>query len=220
MALSSLIINAYYCMGHGAKILSSYTSRLFHLSAVMYVDDTNLLHWPPSLGAEPDNLIKHVQRATMDYSRLAQASGGILKENKCSVNFLDYKVVCSRFQMKSPWDLPQPRLYIMEVGRAYPAHIHIPQPNGPDAYIEMHNINTVSKMLGVYFSLAGNSNTHINHTVKKGLDWVDSLQAKLVSCSDKWLSMYLQLLPAISWGLVTVCMQPSKLDKKIHKVYE
>jgi hypothetical protein len=32
--------------------------------------------------------------------------------------------------------------------------------------------------------------------------------------------MYFQLLPAISWGLVTVCMQPSKLDKKIQKVYK
>jgi hypothetical protein len=46
----------------------------------MYVNDTNLLHWPPSFGAEPDELIAHVQQATMDYGSLAQASSGILKE--------------------------------------------------------------------------------------------------------------------------------------------
>ncbi len=45
-----------------------------------------------------------------------------------------------------PDEIPQPRLYIMEEGRAYPAHICIPQPDGLDAYIEMHNVNTVSKM--------------------------------------------------------------------------
>jgi hypothetical protein len=85
MALSSLIINAYRHIGHGTKILSSYTSRLFHLSVVMYDDDTNLLHWPPSLRMEPDELIEQVHRVTMDYGRLAQASGNILKEKKCPV---------------------------------------------------------------------------------------------------------------------------------------
>ncbi len=45
LALSSLIINAYWRMGHGAKIFSSYTWRLFHLMAVMYVNDMDLLHW-------------------------------------------------------------------------------------------------------------------------------------------------------------------------------
>ncbi len=44
MALSSLIVNAYCQMGHGARIKLSYTSQLFNLCAVMYVDDTDLLH--------------------------------------------------------------------------------------------------------------------------------------------------------------------------------
>jgi hypothetical protein len=146
----------------------------------------------------------------MDYSCLAQASGGILKEKKSSVYFLDYKAVCGRFWMKSPQDIPHPRLYIMEEGRAYLAHIRIPQPDGPDAYIEMHDVNTASKMLGFYFSPAGNSNRHIDHMVEKGLDWVESLQAKPVSCSNAWLSMYFQLFPAISWDWsLCVCNRQS-----------
>jgi hypothetical protein len=105
-------------------------------------------------------------------------------------------------------------------GRTYPSHICIPQPTGPDAYIETHDVTTVSKMLGVHFSPAGNSTTHIDHMVEKSLDWVERLQSKPLSCSNAWLSMYFQLFSAISWGLVTVCMQPSKLDRKIQKVYE
>jgi hypothetical protein len=126
VALSSLIINAYCRMGHGAKILSSYTSCLFHLSTVMYIVDTNLLHWPPYLGTEPDKLIEHVQWATMDYGRLVQASGGLLKEKKCLVYFLDYKAVRGHFQMKSLQDLPQPRPYIMEEGRVYGTYSYSP----------------------------------------------------------------------------------------------
>jgi hypothetical protein len=71
MALSSPIVNAYHRMGHGARIRLSYVSRTFHLSTVMGVDNTNLLHWPPSSGMEPEELIAHVQQATMDYGSLA-----------------------------------------------------------------------------------------------------------------------------------------------------
>ncbi len=44
LALSSLIIKAYCRLGHGAKICSSYVGCLFYLSAVMYTNDTDLLH--------------------------------------------------------------------------------------------------------------------------------------------------------------------------------
>jgi hypothetical protein len=49
MALSSLINNAFCQMGHGARKQLSYVSCTFRLSAVMYVDDTDLLigHRPP-----------------------------------------------------------------------------------------------------------------------------------------------------------------------------
>jgi hypothetical protein len=74
-------------------------------------------------------------------------------------------------------------------------------------------------MLGVHFSLAGNSGTHVKHMVQKGLDWVDCLQAKPLSRGGVWMSFYLQLFPGISWGLITVCLHPRKLDTMIQWVY-
>ncbi len=100
-----------------------------------------------------------------------------------------------------------------------PSHITIPQPEGPDLPIITHDVCTASKMLGVHFSLAGNSNTHIENMVQKGLDWVDCLQTKPVCRNDAWLSFYLQLLPVISWELLTVCMPPKKLDAQYQRVY-
>jgi hypothetical protein len=111
IALSSLIINSYRQMGHSAKICLSYFGRLFYLSAVMYVGDTNLLHWPASSAMDPKELIKWLQWATMDYGNLAQVRGDILKEKKCSVYFLDYKFVHGHAKMKSLHDLPPPEVY-------------------------------------------------------------------------------------------------------------
>ena len=185
MALSLLIVNAYHRMGHGAQ---SYASRLFNICAVMYVDDTDLLHWPESPVTDPKTLIHHVQRSTTDYGHLAQASGGILKEKKCSVYFLAYKFVHGWAWLMSLRDLSTATTHITEGNEAYPSHIRIPQLDGSDARILMHEVTTASKMLGVHFSPAGNSSTHVDHMVQKGLDWVDCLRTKPISRANAWLS--------------------------------
>ena len=106
MALSSLIVKAYRWMGNGARMRSLYISRPFVLAAVVYVNDTDLLHWPPSAYTSLEDLIKFAQKEITDWGLLSQASGGILKPSKCLVYFLDYKFVGARAKMKSLQDLP------------------------------------------------------------------------------------------------------------------
>ena len=63
--------------------------------------------------------------------------------------------------MKLLANLPAPQRYILEDGYLYPSHITIPQPDGPDLPIITHDVTVASKMLGVHFSPAGNSLTHV-----------------------------------------------------------
>ncbi len=100
------------------------------------------------------------------------------------------------------------------------SHITIPQPTGPNLPIITHEVTTASKMLGVHFSLAGNSATHVENMVQKGLDWVDCLRTRPVSRWDTWLSFYLQFFPGMSRGLVTICLLPKKLNTMIQQVYK
>ena len=164
--------------------------------------------------------MEHVQQATSDYGRLAITPGGILKEKKCSVYLLDYNYMRGRVQIKLLGNLPALKCYSAEDGMMLPSHISIPQPEGPDLPIISHDIHTASKMLGVHFSPAGNLMTQVGNMVQIGLDWVDCLRTKPVCRNNAWLSFYLQLFPALSWGIVTVCMLPKKLDTKFQQVYE
>jgi len=41
--LSTLVVNTYWWMGHGANLVPSCMSRKFLIAAVIYVDDTDLL---------------------------------------------------------------------------------------------------------------------------------------------------------------------------------
>jgi hypothetical protein len=156
----------------------------------------------------------------MDYGHLTQASGGILKDKKCSVYFMNYIYVHGQARLKTLQELPPPRVYVTDDGRTYPSHICIPQPDGPNAPIKTHNMFVASKMLGVHISPVGNLGTHVDHMVQKGLDWEDCLRTKPLLSNDAWFSFYLQLFLAILWGLVTVCMPPLTLDKCFQKVYE
>jgi hypothetical protein len=112
MALSSLIVRAYPRMGNGARMRSSYTSRPFVLAPVVYVDDTDLLHWLPSAYTSPEDLIDFVQKEITNWGLLSQISGGILKPPKCLVYILDNKFVGSQAKMKSLRDLPAPTALI------------------------------------------------------------------------------------------------------------
>ncbi len=133
--------------------------------------------------------------------------------------FLDYKFVQGRAVLKSLQDLPAPWCYITEGEHLLPLHITIPQPAGLEISIVTYDVMTASKMLGVHFSPAGNSSTHVEHMVQRGLDWVDCLRTNPVARNDAWLSFYLQLYPGVSWGLVTMCMHPKKLDAQVQHIY-
>jgi hypothetical protein len=78
-ALSSLIVKAYLRDGRGAQIYSSYYKRLLLLAAVMYVDDTDLIHWSQSLVCSPEELIAAAQTATYAWGGLAIETGAAMK---------------------------------------------------------------------------------------------------------------------------------------------
>jgi hypothetical protein len=58
-ALSSLIVNAYLCDEFGAQIYSSYYKHLLLLAAIMYVDDTDLIHWARKPSCTPEKTRYH-----------------------------------------------------------------------------------------------------------------------------------------------------------------
>lgn len=91
-----LVVSAYRRMGNGAKLTSAYAARQFILAAIMYVDDTDLLHWTASPEATDKEIIALVQKETTQWGMLSQATGGILKSAKCSNYLLTYKFVKGR----------------------------------------------------------------------------------------------------------------------------
>ena len=74
-------------------------------------------------------------------------------------------------------------------------------------------------MLGLIFAPVGGSSAHVDAMVGKGMDWADRLTAKPLQRRDAWLSFFMQLFPAISWGLVAVVLPPEALSKTLQSLY-
>ena len=157
----------------------------------MYVDGTDLLHWANSQVMEDEELVEIVQNSTNDFAKLAQASGGALKPEKCFVYFLTYQTVRGHTKLKLLSKLPEHRALVevkKKVGtvRLAPSHISIPQPNGVHANIPTMDVSEATKMLGVLFALVGNGILHIKTMREKGLKWVDKLTTRLLPKRDAW----------------------------------
>jgi len=219
-AVSSLIVNAYRRLGHGAQITTSLVRRLVQLCAVMYVDDTDLLHWAGSPTTTTRELILEVQRATNEWGLLVQATGGALKPIKCSIYLITYRFVHGRARMNQNTHLPLPGSYIpQDEGPSAPSHITIPQPNGTQVPIPTRDVTVASEMLGIFFAPLGKGTEHIKAMCKKGFQWADRLSSRPLRVSDAWVSFNCQLLPGMAWGLVTVVLDPVALSDEIRKVY-
>ena len=180
-------------MGSGAKLTSSYTSRLFLLAAAMYADDTDLLHWADSQTTDNEELIEHVQSATTDFGQLAQASGGYLKAEICFVYSLAYHTVRGITKLKPLSKIREPKALVevktkdgkisLDLG-----HICVPQPEGDPVYIVTKDVKDPSKMLGVQFVPAGNGVPRMEMMREEGLDWEDKLQSRPLPTRNVWLS--------------------------------
>ena len=123
-------------MGHGAKLASTYTCRMFILTAVMYVDDIDLLHWAPSPTTSVTEWVEQAQAATNDWGLLGQATDRALKPKNCFLYLLNYTFNNGRAHLKILRHLPTPD-FAVEVKERGPSDLCLsdkpPMVEGPES---------------------------------------------------------------------------------------
>ena len=89
--ISICIIRAHKKTGHGAKFLCLITRLQHHLLAILYVDDTNLLH----INLMKNDSLKKVRQAIQESvnccGNLLITTGGVLQPAKCFYSVISFK---------------------------------------------------------------------------------------------------------------------------------
>ena len=98
--------------------MGAWSGTLLSLAAILYVDDSDLLHVAKSPATTDDEFFQDVQRATMDWGGLVQATGGSLKPSKCFWYMMAWQWNKGVYTMKKPNQLPQELLLIPQPGHA------------------------------------------------------------------------------------------------------
>ena len=202
----TLTDNAYKRLGHGMNTRSAISQRLFLLAAIIYVDDTDLIHWAKFYGMTDDDFISDVQNGVTDWGKLVQASGGSLKQSKSFWYLLSWKFVRGVPTLKTQANLPDTSLLI-------------PQPDGSSLLIDRCDNSETKKTLGVWNNPLNDYEAPLKELKDIGLEWIDSLRARPLEKRDTWLSLTSQQYPKWGYGLSSLYAPPDKLDKAINSVY-
>jgi hypothetical protein len=126
-AMSSLIVNVYLRDGFGAQIYSSYYKQLLLLALVMYIDDTDLVHWLNLPSCTPGKLIAAAQTTTYAWGSLAIATCAAMKPEKCYAYFLSYWYDRGQAKLRAVKSLPKSIPPItLPSGEIAPPHLRVP----------------------------------------------------------------------------------------------
>jgi hypothetical protein len=89
--VSICIINAHKKKGHGAHFICPITKLKSHIAGVIYIDNTDLIHFRMDTQEDTLDTLYKLQEAIVSWGKLLLASGGALKPAKCFYHLISFK---------------------------------------------------------------------------------------------------------------------------------
>ena len=133
--ISICIIGAHGKKGHGAKFVCPITHLKHHLSAILYVDDTDLLHIDLSKNEKVDEVHNEIQASVKSWGNLLIATGGVLQAAKCFYSIISF-------------DWKDGKWCSADNTTRGNFGVNVPLPGGTEAPIAHKKVNHAEKTLG------------------------------------------------------------------------
>ncbi len=89
--ISICILRAHGKKGHGAKFLCPITKLQQHLSAILYLENTDILHIDLTKDKSIDDVHVPIQDSVNSWGNLRIATRGILQPSKCFYSIISFE---------------------------------------------------------------------------------------------------------------------------------
>jgi hypothetical protein len=143
--ISIMILWAHGAKGHGAHFIAPMSHVCSSLSAILYINDTDLLHLNMDGNKTIFKTHATLQRAIKNWGKLLIATGGTLKPEKCIFHLIDFQ-----WTQQGGWQ------YIGH-HEDETAAVFVLLPNGLTAPIQHRVVDDAQKTLGIVTCTSGNS---------------------------------------------------------------
>ena len=175
--VSICLINAHKKKGHGGHFLCPITKLTSHIAGVIYVDDTDLIHFRMDRYEDTIDSFFGLQEAIMSWGKLLLASGGALKPSKCFYHLISFK-----FKADGTW------AYEDNVGNEEFQAV-VPLADGSSAPIEHLGVDESTKTLGSMTCPSGCNKGALKYMTQKASNWKDMIQVGKLSRRYVWFMM-------------------------------
>ena len=186
--ISICILGAHGKKGHGTKFICPVTKLKKHLSAILYVDDTDILHIDLTKNEKVDEVHQHIQESINSWGNLLIATGGALQPAKCFYSIILFEWV------NGGWSYASNK-------KDAELEVSVPLPGGGRAVIGHKPVSHAEKTLGAMTSPDGNSRAAIMMMQDKVHQWLTDVQNGKLHCRNIWFLLKVQFWPQVGYGL-------------------
>ena len=205
--VSITILHAHKKKGHGMKILCPISKLNGHVAAILYVDDTDVIHLDLGAIESTSTAHFHLQESVLSWGKLLIATGGALKPSKCF-----YHLISFDFDEHGQWSYA-------ENHEEEEFQVVIPLPDGTTAEIEHLSVFTPHKTLGSMTSPADCGKAAIEQMQTKAQGWMDKARQAQLSRRNFWFLMERQFRSKVGFGICSNTSSVAELRECLQKIY-
>jgi hypothetical protein len=177
-----------------------------HLSAILYVNDTDLLHINLTKNESVNKVHRAIQESVTSWGNLLIATGGALQPAKCF-----YSIISFDWNNRD-WSYALNALND-KLG------ITVPLPGSYNAPTNHKPVKHAEKTLGAMTLPNGNSASAIGMMQEKAQHWINAARNGKLHCRNVWFSLKVQFRPWIGYGLCSSTASLKELDKALYRQY-
>ncbi len=201
--ISICILKSHSRKGHSAKFVCPITKLEKHLSAILYVDSTDLLHIDLTKNETVNKLHMAIQESVNSWGNLLIAMAGALQLSKCFYSIISFDWINGAWKYAS-------NVQKAEFG------VTVPLPGRGKAGFGHRLVCHAKKSLGAMTSPDGISQASILIMQEKTQQWVNNVPNGHLHQCNVWFLLKVQLWPRIGYGICSSTAMFEELSKALH----
>ena len=207
--VSIVLLDAHKQERHGATFRCPITKQCKQMAAILFVDDTDLLH----INLEGMELLEEthdaLQRSVNSWGTKLIASGGALKPAKCFYYLIDYD-----WNDHGEW-----RYKEMDDDELMQYRITVLTPSGQQVAIDCLGVEDARKTLGSMTCPSGSAKSALDRMQTQATEWVDMAKNGTLHKRYIWLLLRVQFWARVGFGLSCCTASLPELETVLNRQY-